>query len=118
MLVFTPKGNVPVVGNFLKQIRLLLDHPLWPFDYTRFKHYQNPHNPPPGGHVQASLAHRTVVPNRWNTQIQTGKSVEIQRSQVDDLFRSLKDGDELEETEASAFHVCYSFVWLLILPCC
>lgn len=31
-----------------------------------------------------------------------GKSVEVQRSQVDELFKSLKDGDELEETEPSA----------------
>lgn len=32
-----------------------------------------------------------------------GKSVEVQRSQVDELFKSLKDGDELEETEPSLF---------------
>lgn len=31
----------------------------------------------------------------------TGKSVEVQRSQVDELFKSLKDGDELAETEPS-----------------
>lgn len=33
----------------------------------------------------------------------TGKSVEVQRSQVDELFKSLKDGDELVETEPSEF---------------
>lgn len=37
----------------------------------------------------------------------TGKSVEVQRSQVDELFKSLKDGDELVETEPSPCH----FIW-------
>jgi SWI/SNF-related matrix-associated actin-dependent regulator of chromatin subfamily A3 len=32
----------------------------------------------------------------------SGKSVEVQRSQVDELFKSLKSGDELAETEPSA----------------
>jgi hypothetical protein len=32
----------------------------------------------------------------------SGKSVEVQRSQVDELFKSLKSGDELTETEPSA----------------
>lgn len=39
---------------------------------------------------------------RWNTPIVSGKSVEVQRSQVDELFKSLKSGEELAETEPSA----------------
>lgn len=39
---------------------------------------------------------------RWSTPAMAGKSVEVQRSQVDELFKSLKDGDELVETEPSA----------------
>lgn len=35
--------------------------------------------------------------SRWNTV--SGKSVEVQRSQVDELFKSMMDGDELAETE-------------------
>lgn len=37
---------------------------------------------------------------RWNAV--SGKSVEVQRSQVDELFKSLRDGDELEEMDARA----------------
>ena len=37
--------------------------------------------------------------SRWTTPIVNGKNVDIQRSQVDELFKSLKDGDELVETE-------------------
>jgi len=40
---------------------------------------------------------------RWATPTVAGKSVEVQRSQVDDLFKSLKSGDELIETEPRAF---------------
>lgn len=62
------------------------------------QHYWNPHNPPPGGHSRALFGpnHGNNV-GRWNTV--SGKSVEVQRSQIDELFKSLKDGDELPETE-------------------
>lgn len=33
----------------------------------------------------------------------SSKNVEIQRSQVDELFKSLRDGDELEETDPRMF---------------
>jgi hypothetical protein len=36
-----------------------------------------------------------------------GKSVEVQRSQVDELFKSMKGGDELAETDPRMFyHLC------------
>ncbi|KAF8898921.1 SNF2 family DNA-dependent ATPase [Infundibulicybe gibba] len=106
MLVYTPKGNIPVVGNYLHQCGLLLDHPS-SYDSSRFSnyHYHNPHNPPPGGHSRAILASNRLgcVPTgahmRWSAPAMAGKSVEVQRSQVDELFKSLKDGDELMETE-------------------
>ena len=71
----------------------------------RTQHYYNPHNPPPGGHRQTLLGPNNrpgyagpggMNVGRWNAM---GKSVEIQRSQVDELFKSMKDGDELPETE-------------------
>ncbi|EAU92715.2 DNA repair protein RAD5 [Coprinopsis cinerea okayama7 len=99
MLVYTPKGNIPVVGNFLQQCGLLLDHPSPTFDIKIISHYHyfNPHNPPPGGHASRGI-HRDM---RWTTPSNPGKSVEVQRSQVDELFKNLKDGEELAETEAS-----------------
>ncbi|KAF5384824.1 hypothetical protein D9615_001374 [Tricholomella constricta] len=108
MLVYTPKGNIPVVGNYLRQCGLLLDHPTLPFDPNRLAnyHYHNPHDPPLGGHNRAIMASNRIGygpagnnNSRWTTPTMTGKSVEVQRSQVDELFKSLKDGDELIETE-------------------
>ncbi|KAJ7099632.1 SNF2 family N-terminal domain-containing protein [Mycena crocata] len=106
MLVYTPKGNIPVVGNYLHQCGLLLDHPSPPYEMYRLvnqnQHYYNPHNPPPGGHRAANRLYPQVNnANRWSTPQVSGKSVEVQRSQVDELFKSLKSGDELAETEPS-----------------
>lgn len=110
-LVYTPKGNISVVGNYLQQCGLFLDHPSPPYDIQRLANYYycNPHNPPPGGH-------RTVLPSgrpgyagpggnssRWSTPAVSGKTLEVQRSQVDELFKSLKSGDELPETEPGKF---------------
>ena len=65
----------------------------------------NPHNPPPGGHIRNFISPRwntaTAVDNRWNPPNVSGKSVEVHRSQVEEVFKSLKSGDELEETEPS-----------------
>ncbi|KAJ7786133.1 SNF2 family DNA-dependent ATPase [Mycena metata] len=107
MLVYTPKGNIPVVGNYLHQCGLLLDHPTPPYEMYRLvsqnQHYYNPHNPPPGGHrAQNRLYPQANNTNRWTTPQVSSKNVEVQRSQVDELFKSFKGGDELEETEPSS----------------
>jgi hypothetical protein len=124
MLVYTPKGNIPVVGNYLHQCGLFLDHPSPPYDVQRLAnyHYHNPHNPPTGGHSRALLAPNRMgygVPGnnmgRWSTPAISGKSVEVQRSQVDELFKSLKSGDELAETEPCASCLFGRHVFLLFL---
>lgn len=106
MLVYTPKGNIAVVGNYLHQCGLFLDHPSPPYDIQRLAnyHYCNPHSPP-GGH------HQTLPPvrpcysgpggssSRWTAPAVSGKTLEVQRSQVEELFKSLRSGDELIETE-------------------
>jgi SWI/SNF-related matrix-associated actin-dependent regulator of chromatin subfamily A3 len=106
MLVYTPMGNIPVVGNYLHQCGLFLDHPSPPYDIQRLTnyHYLNPHNPPPGGHSRALFAANRIGPpvaSRWTTPAVSGKSVEVQRNQVDEVFKSLKSGDDLVETEPS-----------------
>ncbi|KAF6766578.1 SNF2 family N-terminal domain-containing protein [Ephemerocybe angulata] len=100
MLVYTPKGNIPVVANFLRTCGLLLDHPSPTFSINIINNYPyfNPHNPPANGHAN-SANHRDM---RWSTPPSTAKAVEVQRSQVDELFKSLKDGDELPETEPTS----------------
>ncbi|EIW86879.1 hypothetical protein CONPUDRAFT_46727 [Coniophora puteana RWD-64-598 SS2] len=115
-LVYTPKGNITVVGNYLRQCGLLLDHPSYPFDLQRLSnipshHYFNPHSPPPGGHRAAqALGRPNPAPgipggSRWGAPAVSGKTLEIQRSQVEELFKSMKSGDELPETVPPS-HVC------------
>jgi SWI/SNF-related matrix-associated actin-dependent regulator of chromatin subfamily A3 len=100
LLVFTPRGNMIVVANYFSQAQLYLDHPSIPYDPSHHRDnpmYDNPHNPPPGG-FRTALAAQSAT-GRWNQQVVAGKSVEVQRSQVDEVFKSLRSGEELEETE-------------------
>ena len=62
LLVYTPKANIPVIANYLKQCTLLLDNPTHPFDMQRTNtyHYFNPHDPPPGGNSRNTL----IMPQR------------------------------------------------------
>lgn len=80
----------------------MLDHPVAPFDITRMNVlYSNPHNPPPGGYGPIGLFAKQCI-NKWALQTNS-KSVEVQRTQVDEVFKSLKSGDDLEETSACKF---------------
>ena len=109
LLVFTPKGNIPIVSQYLAQHQLYLDHPTHPGDiqHASSGYYYNPHNPPPGGHSRgAPVMNRPGYMGgmgRLGTPAVAGKSIDVQRSQVDELFKSLKGGDELEETDARTF---------------
>lgn len=113
LLLFTPKGNIHIVSQYLQNSRLMLDHPAPPFDLNTpllvGVFYSNPHNPPPGGFGQSGAFARPLygVPgrtawggSRWSGVAPNAKNVEVQRSQVDEVFKNLKSGDELEETEA------------------
>jgi len=110
MLVYTPKGNINVVGNYLHQSNLILSHPAPPHDMQRLTnyHYFNPHHGLQEAQQQAILAANPLNilaqqnQPRWNTPTSTTKNIEVQRSQVDELFRTLKDGDEFLETEPGA----------------
>ncbi|KAI0756790.1 SNF2 family N-terminal domain-containing protein [Daedaleopsis nitida] len=107
LLVFTPKGNIPVVSHYLHQNGLYLDHPSLPTDvqHASSGYYYNPHNPPPGGHSRSQVINTRPgyagpgcnTFSKWSAPAVAGRSVEVQRSQVDELFKSLKGGDELEE---------------------
>lgn len=93
MLVYTPKGNIDVVGKYLFQCQLYLEAPSPPHDHPRVRnyHYFNPHPQLPRPAV-------ILDSSRWATA--AGKSVEVQRSQVDEIFNTLKDEDvELDDTE-------------------
>jgi SWI/SNF-related matrix-associated actin-dependent regulator of chromatin subfamily A3 len=114
MLVYTPKGNISVVGNYLHQCGLFLDHPAPPYDIQRLAnyHYCNPHHPLTGGHRPALPPGRPgyvslgASNSRWSAPAVSGKTLEVQRSQVEELFKSLRSGDELHETESGNSHSC------------
>jgi hypothetical protein len=104
VLVFTPRGNVKVVSAYFSSGQLMLEHPSVPYipaEHRDSPPYENPHQIP-GMPGIADLRYPSAVQNRWTTQAVSGKSVEVQRSQVDEVFQSLKGGDDLEETEAGA----------------
>lgn len=114
LIIWTPKGNIPVVANYLHQQGLFLDHPTLASDVQRLLkgYYFNPHNPPPGGFARAMVGQNGRIGysgpggsnvGRWNAPMVSGKSVEVQRSQVDELFKSLRDGDELVEADSRMF---------------
>ncbi|KAJ1301553.1 hypothetical protein OPQ81_008801 [Rhizoctonia solani] len=102
ILLFTPKGNIPTISQHLSGQSLYLEHPCIPYnpaDHRDNPPYDNPHNPPPGGYRMRS--NPGSAPGRWNhSTTATGTSVEVQRSQVDEVFKSLMSGDDLDQTEA------------------
>lgn len=104
ILVFTPRGNVKVVASYLQTGALGLEHPSLPYnpsDHRDSPPYENPHQAV-GGSSQ-DYRYPSAVQNRWTSQAISGKSVEVQRSQVDEVFKSLRSGDDLTETEAGEY---------------
>lgn len=100
-LVYTPKGNIETVGNHLLHNNLKLEHPTPPFDNECRLHlypYFNPHNPPPGVDI------RRILNRYYAPGLAIGKTQDIQRTQIDELFKNLKDGVELPETEPGTIH--------------
>ncbi|KAL1748579.1 SNF2 family N-terminal domain-containing protein [Schizophyllum fasciatum] len=108
LLVHTPKGNIPAVGHYFSQCSLWLSHMSAPFDLSRLSsmHYFNPHDNPLNPNFHTQHSHRSYNGGggggRWSTPAVSGKSVEVQRSQVDELFKSLQGGDNLPETEPAS----------------
>lgn len=94
MLVYTPHGNLKAVGAYLSQGGLRLENPADPerFEHhSRLRHYINPH---------ASATPQPVIQphSRWSAPSVTGKTLEVQRSQVEELYKNIHNGDELPET--------------------
>ena len=101
------------MGNYFSQCSLWLSHMSAPFDLSRLSvmHYYNPHDNPMNPNFYAQHAQRPYNGGgggRWSTPAVSGKSVEVQRSQVDELFKSLQGGDNLPETEPGKYPITYS----------
>jgi len=101
VLIFTPRGNVKVVASYLHSGGIALEHPSIPYipsEHRDSPPYENPHQA--GGVGASDYRYNNTVQNRWTSQAISGKSVEVQRSQVDEVFKSLRSGEELTETDA------------------
>ena len=116
LLVYTTKGNIPFVSSALQKTGLLLDHPSSIFNLAHIPNflYINPHDPPPGGHTSTLIGrpnHSSSGASRWGTPSIAGKSVEVQRTQAEEVFKSLRSGEELEETEPSTNPILPYFIY-------
>lgn len=113
ILVFTPRGNVKVVAQYLASGNVNLEHPSIPYNPANHRDnppYENPHQAQPG-QIGLNEYGRYAQPNRWQGQsVVAGKSVEVQRSQVDELFKALRSGEDLPDTEPGE----YTSSWLLL----
>ncbi|KZO92819.1 hypothetical protein CALVIDRAFT_540702 [Calocera viscosa TUFC12733] len=97
VLVFTLPPNIPVIADLFMKANLYLDDPP---DYRPEQHHgallRNPHHPPPGGWASR---YRQPAPAGLPVYQSAQKTVEVQRGQVDELFKSLRSGSDLRETE-------------------
>ncbi|KAF8323271.1 hypothetical protein DL93DRAFT_2123795 [Clavulina sp. PMI_390] len=103
ILVFTPRGNVKVVAGYLTTGGVRLENPTLPYnpaDHRDSPPFENPHQGPDAPGPSDYRYPGSAQQNRWSQQAVSGKSVEVQRSQVEKVFESLKSGDDLTESEA------------------
>ncbi|KZT54699.1 hypothetical protein CALCODRAFT_519207 [Calocera cornea HHB12733] len=106
VLVFTLPPNVPVIADLFIKANLYLDNPA---EYSPALHHgavlRNPHNPPPGGWAARYRQPLGLVgPGAVQPPVYQSaqKTVEVQRGQVDELFKSLRSGSDLRETDPPA----------------
>ncbi|KAJ9115870.1 hypothetical protein QFC22_005012 [Naganishia vaughanmartiniae] len=109
LLLFTLPANIEYLSRHLAESSTFLDIPLPYYDpknHADMPVYVNPHNPPEMGFRARNrradtLLGRTGAYNgaSFGGGMTQQKAIEVQRQQVDEVFRSLKGHDELAETE-------------------
>jgi SWI/SNF-related matrix-associated actin-dependent regulator of chromatin subfamily A3 len=116
LLLFCSQSAVQQVSSALECNAIFLEHPA---SYDPGMHggasYHNPHNPLAG--AQEAERRRRELLNGLNGgysgRLYGGRSVEVQREQVDEVSKSIRSGVDLDETEpgkccASVYtSVCY-----------
>jgi hypothetical protein len=101
LLLFTLPANIDYLSKQLLQVGQFLDIPLPYYDpnnHAEMPAYQNPHNPPEGGY-RARGKRGDVLLRGAGGAMTAQKAIEVQRKQVDEVFRSLKGHDDLQETD-------------------
>lgn len=102
LLLFTLPANIQYISNQLLEKGQFLDIPLPHFDpknHSEMPLYLNPHNPPEGGFRSRGRRADSLL-NRAAGGMTAQKAIEVQRQQVDEVFRSLKGHDDLQETDS------------------
>lgn len=106
ILIFTLPSNVKYISDRMIDKSQWLDHPLpsyIPSNHADSPPYINPHTPPPEGYRVSKRARTEALLAANRDGMAIGKTIEVQREQVDQVFKSLKGGDELEETDPGPF---------------
>ncbi|WWC86799.1 uncharacterized protein L201_001678 [Kwoniella dendrophila CBS 6074] len=108
VLLFTLPSNVQYIANMLATLSLYLLDPVPPYDparHTERPRYENAHG---GGHIAAQmtlLAQRRAQAGNGFGMVFSDRDrdkatqVEVQRKQVDEVFKSLDNGGELEQSD-------------------
>lgn len=111
LFVLTIPPNIKYVSDQLAEHSLFLLTPKLPYEPAWFQNclYYNPHISHPGIYDNYSARKKTLSSGGLSTQgpneqqLAAQRALNLQRSQVDEVFESLKGGDELDETDPGAF---------------
>ncbi|WVQ83192.1 hypothetical protein IAT38_005331 [Cryptococcus sp. DSM 104549] len=113
VLVFTLPSNVGYIANYLANLNLYLFDPIPPYDPSRHSdrpRYENPH----GGSANAQLMHDQAQRRLMgqghgggvngefmfsDRERDKATQVEVQRKQVDEVFKTLENGKELDQSD-------------------
>lgn len=104
LLLFTLPANIDYLSKQLLQAGQFLDVPLPYYDpnnHSEIPAYQNPHNPPEGGYRARGKRADSLLNRGAGGMMTAQKAIEVQRQQVDEVFRSLKGHDDLQETDVA-----------------
>ncbi|WRT64679.1 uncharacterized protein IL334_001613 [Kwoniella shivajii] len=110
ILVFTLPSNVQYIANMLASMSIYLLDPVPPYDPSRHNEqprYENAHG---GGQIAAQMAmlaqRRAAAASGAgygmmfaDKEREKATQVEVQRKQVDEVFKSLDNGGELEQSD-------------------
>lgn len=97
-MVLTIAPNLKWIANALANNSLFLTHPVirWRPEWLQGAIYSNPHMD--NGITDATVRKRNALLSGLSAGKSAAQVVEEQRSQIEDVFKSLKGGDDLEET--------------------
>lgn len=111
VLVFTLPSNVQYIASFLAGYNLFLLDPIPPYDPARHSDhplYQNGHGSGEAAMQLLAYAQRRVMGMSGNMgsefvfsdkEREKATQIEVQRKQVDEVFKSLDNGTELEQSD-------------------